>query len=315
MLIHRRPLLLAVACLLAAAAVPARAGQVRIDVSSNFFNDSTVTVNPGDQLVWVWTAGTHTVTSGTAGTSTGDGKFSSLSQGGAGRAFSWKSPAASSARVHYYCVPHFSFGMHGRIDFSASHVPVSEFRITEVRFTLAHDNDYVELANLGDAAGNLGRYRLSLPTGTQLTLGGAGVDIPVPAGGRVVVWLGKSGTNTSTEQFFAGSTLQTIGSAALYVPTTKTADTTRTRDDLMVDYVQWGAGAQINESTAGTAGFWTGGEFVPTVAFGHTIEFCGSLLQRGAAFWQGSPVPTPGTSNCVTPARTSSWGRIKTLYR
>ena len=312
----RHPALLAVlACLFAAVAVPARAGQFRVDVSSNFFSDSTITVNPGDQIVWVWTAGTHSVTSGTQGTSTGDGKFNSLSQGGAGKSFTWKSPAASSARVRYYCVPHFGFGMHGYVDFSASHVAVSDFRITEVRFTLAHDNDFVEIANLGDAAGDLARYRLSVPSGTLLTLGGTGVNIPVPVGGRVVVWLGRSGTNTSTEQFFPGSTLQAVGSAGLFAPTTKAADTTRTRSDLMVDYVQWGAAAQINEATAGAATFWTGGEFVPAVADGHTIEFCGSVLQRGAAFWQGSPVPTPGTSNCVTPARTSSWGRIKTLYR
>jgi plastocyanin len=311
----RRPLMVAAAACLLAAAAPALAGQIRIDVSSNFFSDSTVVANPGDQLVWVWTAGTHSVTSGTAGTSTGDGKFNSLSQSGAGKSFAWKSPGASTGVVHYYCVPHFGFGMHGRINFSASHVPVSEFRISEVRFTLTHDNDYVEIANLGDADGNLGRYRLSVPSGTLLTLGGAGTDIPVPAGGRVVVWLGKSGVNSSTEQFFPGATLGFTGSAALYLPTTKGVDTTRTRNDLMVDYVQWGAGAQLNEATAGTATFWTAGEFVPAVADGHTLEFCGNVLQRGASFWQGSPVPTPGTSNCLTPARTSSWGRIKTLYR
>jgi len=310
----RRPLLVvAAACLLAVAALPAFAGQVRINVSSNFFSDSTATVNPGDQIVWVWTAGGHSVTSGTTGNSTGDGKFNSTTQSGVGKAFSWKSPTASSARVRYYCIPHYSFGMTAHLDFSATHVAVSDFRISEVRFTLAHDNDYVEIANLGDAVGNLGRFRVSVPGGTLLTL--AATDIPVPVGGRVVVWLGKSGVNSSTDQFFPGATLASSGSAALYLPTTKAADTTRTRDDLMVDYVQWGSSGQINEATANTAAYWTTGEFVPAVADGHTIEFCGNVLQHGSAFWQGSPVPTPGTSNCLTPARTSSWGRIKTLYR
>jgi hypothetical protein len=83
----------------------------------------------------------------------------------------------------------------------------------------------------------------------------------------------------------------------------------------MVDFVQWGGPAQLNEATAVTAGFWSAGTFVDAVADGHTLEFCGSAAVHGLASWQGSPVPTPGTANCLTPARTSSWGRIKVLYR
>jgi len=293
----------------------AGAGQHRVDVSNNFFSDSTLTVNAGDQIGWVWTpgSGNHTVTSGTSGSSGGDGTFSSGSFSGEGRAFAWKSPPGSTARIRYYCVPHFFMGMHGRIDFSAARVPVAEFRIGEVRFSTVHDSDYVEIVNLGDAAGNLGRYRLSVPSGTLLTL--APSSLPVPVNGRVVVWLGRSGAGSATEQFFPGLSLPRTGSAALYLPTSKIADTVRTRADLMVDFVQWGAAAQLNESTAGTAAYWTAGTFADPPADGNTLEFCGAAADRGVAFWQGSPLSTPGTVNCVTPARASSWGRIKAIYR
>jgi plastocyanin len=297
-----------------ACAVPALAGQRRVDVSSNFFNDSTLTANAGDQIVWVWTAGSHTVTSGTDGSSLGDGDFNSGLMGGIGKAFSWKAPIGSTGTQRYYCFPHFGGGMRGRIDFSASSVPASDFRLTEVRFSSAHDSDFVELTNLGDAAGDLGRYRISVTGATQLVLTPA--NIVVPVGGRVVIWLGQTGTGTATQQFFPGLSLpRDAGSAALYVPMSAPADTARTRTDLMVDFVQWGASAQLNEATAVTAAFWTGGLFADPPADGHSLEFCGTAFQRGPTFWQGSPVSTPGTANCVTPTRASSWGRIKAIYR
>ena len=305
----------AAACvaLILLAALPSFAGQRRVNVNATSFIDSTLVANGGDQIVWVWTAGSHTVTSGTTNSIAGDGTFSSGVMGGAGSAFSWKAPLASSGVLRYYCFPHFGIGMHGRINFSAAPVAVSEFRITEVRFSTAHDSDYVEIANLGDEVGNLGRYRISVTSATLLTL--TPTDIVVPVGGRVVLWLGRSGSGSATEQFFPGSSLPRTGSAALYVPTTKSADTLRTRDDLMVDFVQWGTGGQLNEATAVTAAFWTTGLFADAPADGHSLEFCGTAVDRGPSFWQGSPVSTPGTANCVTPTRASSWGRIKAIYR
>jgi hypothetical protein len=83
----------------------------------------------------------------------------------------------------------------------------------------------------------------------------------------------------------------------------------------MVDFVQWGLDNQLNEATAQTATYWTAGQFADTPADGHALEFCGSAFERGASFWQGSPIATPGGSNCVTPTTRSSWGRIKAIYR
>jgi len=301
----------AAACVavIALTALPSFAGQRRVDVANFSFADSTLDANPGDQIVWVWISGSHTVTSG-AGTP--DGEFNSGFQG-LGKAFAWKAPATATGTQRYYCIPHLP-GMTGRIIFSASPVSVSDFRISEVRFSTDHDSDYVEIANLGSAAGDLGRYRISVTSATQLTL--TPNNIPVPAGGRVVIWLGRSGTGSSTEQFFPGTSLpRDAGSAALYLANTVSADTTLARDDLMVDFVQWGGGAQLNEATAVTAAFWTTGLFADPPADGHTLEFCGTASERGPTFWRGSPIATPGLANCVTPTRASSWGRIKAIYR
>jgi plastocyanin len=305
-----RPIAVLLALFIVCAA-PALAGQRRVDVLGTSFVDSTLDANAGDQIVWIWVTGSHTVTSG-AGIP--DGTFNSGLLGGAGRAFSWKAPLLASGTQRYYCAPHLGIGMTGRLIFSVSPVPASDFRISEVRFSTSHDSDYVEITNLGTAAGDLGRYRISVPSATQLTL--TPNSIPVPVGGRVVIWLGRSGIGTATEQFFPGLSLpREAGSAALYLPNSVAADTARTRDDQMVDFVQWGAGAQPNEATAVTAAYWSGGLFADPPADGHSLEFCGTAAQRGPSFWQGSPVITPGSVNCVTPARTSSWGRIKAIYR
>jgi plastocyanin len=297
----------------------ARAGQVRIDATSNLvFADSSAAINPGDQIVWVSTGGIHTVTSGTvdgSGTAHPDGRFGSPNiSSGTNGCFAWKSSGTGS--VPYYCTPHASFGMIARLRIITGGTPVSDFRITEVRWTAAHDHDFVEIANLGDASGNLGRYRLSLAGETPLVLPLR--DIVVPSQGRVVVNLNQSGTNTATQLYFPagpGVTIGPVGSAALYCATTAPADTAMTNAMLMVDYVQWAVPGWRNETTAGTAGLWTIGDVVPAVAEGHSIEFCGTRADRGLLFWQGSPTPTPGGINCLTPVISATWGRLKTLYR
>src|SRR5262245_59907873 len=107
--------------------LPSPAAQRRVNVSSNFFDDSTLVANAGDQFVWVWTAGSHTVTSGTDGSSLGDGTFGSGLMSGIGRAYAWKAPPASSGTLRYYCQPHFNpaspSGMPARLALWRSPVP------------------------------------------------------------------------------------------------------------------------------------------------------------------------------------------------
>ena len=307
------PATLVALALAAPVAGPALAGQVRVNVINNLFVPSGVTVNAGDQVVWVWLAGTHTVTSGDTLACAADGTFNSGSMTGAGKSFAWKTPA-SAGNGPYYCAPHCFGGMWGSIfRVTTPAVAVSDFRIHEVRFTLDHLNDFVEVANVGAATGDLGRYRLSV-TGAgpqELPLN----NIVVASGGRVVIWLGRTGTNTQTELFFPAVTLPRTGSAALYTPMTVVSQTALTRADLCLDYVQWGAGGQQNEATAVTAGRWVTGEFVDAVADGHSIAFCGTIGQVGSVAWSGIEIPNPGTTDCSTPAARSTWGRLKVTYR
>src|SRR4249920_1021841 len=58
---------LAIAVLVLAPASASLAGQVRINVTNNTFSPSSVSLNLGDQVVWVWVLGGHSVTSGVSG--------------------------------------------------------------------------------------------------------------------------------------------------------------------------------------------------------------------------------------------------------
>ena len=307
---------LAVSLMLLAAAPMAHAGQLRIDVASDYFSPDTPTVNAGDQVVWIWTQGFHSVTSGIVDmgvTEIPDGIFDTGNVGTSAKStFSWKAPATTGT-IPYYCIPHGTYGMTATLAVVGSGQLMSSMRITEVRWTAAHDQDFIEIANLGTAAGDLGYYRLSVTGSATQTF--ALRDMPVPVNGRVVLRFNQSGANNAAQLFLPGLTLGPSGSAALYAPCTISGETALTNDKLMVDYVQWGTSGQQNETTANVASYWATGTFVPAVADGHSIEFCGTTANRGSAFWNGSPTPTPGTVNCTTPAVSSTWGRVKALYR
>ena len=293
-------------------AAPSSAGQVRVTLTGSQFNPGIVSANVGDQIVWVWSAGLHTVTSGTDGSTTGDGLFNSGGgfTGVSNARFSWKSTAGSH---DYYCTVHFSTNMVGTVNVAASGVQVSDFRLTELQFNVPGGQDLIEIANLGDAAGNLGRYRISVAAGTAVEL--PLNDILVPAGGRVVIHANATGANTATNVYLPTMPdLPTTGSAALYVANTRNtnlADATQ-----LIDFVQWGAGGQANEATAVTANFWNAGDAITGVDAGHSIEFCGTSGDYGAGNWNEGTTPNFGTNgNCATPTVRSTWGRLKTLYR
>jgi hypothetical protein len=202
--------------------------------------------------------------------------------------------------------------MIGSITVVVSGAPVSSFRITEVFFNAANGQDFVEITNLGTAAGNLGQYRLSVRAGAPLLLNLPNIN--VAAGGHVVVWVNRAGTNTQTEIFFgAEPELPRTGSAALYAP--NTVSPSLALADQMIDFVQWGAVGQLNATTASGAALWNGAEFVGAPAEPHSIEFCGNETQRGATFWRHVLAATPGGVDCATPTVSTTWGRIKAAYR
>lgn len=299
----------------------ANAGQVRITLAGMSFTPSNVTIHQGDHVVWVWQSGTHSVTSGTDGSPAGNGVFNASFTGsgsaGLNTAFSWQGDRTGN--VPFYCVPHFSFGMTGVITLlpSTSTAAVSDFRITEVLYAAPAGSDLIEIANLGTADGDLGRYRIAVPGDVE---GIPLLTLPVAKnGGRVVIHVGASGTNTATDVFLpALSPLpDAAGSVALYVPNTITGHTAVTDATQIIDFVQYGAGGEANEATAGTANVWTPSDFVPVVgSAGHSIEFCGGSGQYGASHWAEISSPTFGSDgHCATPANPGTWGRVKVRYR
>ncbi len=301
--------------LVSSPATPVHAGQVRVSVGVGGFSFSArvVNVNPGDQVCWVWTSGSHSVTSGDSATTVPSGLFESGIH--TGWSMSWK---FASGVTPYFCAPHAP-DMAGRVIVSAAgNIPVPDLHVTEVQFNAPGGQDLVEIGNLGPVAANLGKFRLAVnSTGTPQTLqiSAATTDLVLLTGDRVVIHLNATGTNTATDLFLPGSgELPEAGSVALYVP--NQTRTSLALADQIADFVQWGSGGQANEAAAVSAGLWAPGAAITGVADGHSIEFCGQQNQHGAALWSEVSSPNFGTNgNCATPAGRTTWGRIKTLYR
>ena len=321
---------LATALIAALAAGPAHGGQVRVAVGSggNNFVPYAVNANIGDHIYWIWVAGSHTVTNWTLpadsnGFSFNGTIFDSDAGGphfgqGTNTRFTWKTERLG--HVPYVCVPHIP-DMSGRVIISDPNVspkiPVADFRITEVMYNAAGGADLIEITNYGAAAGDLGRFRIAasnVGTGAEIGVN----SFPVPAGGRVIVHR-TAGVNNATNLYNVpfGDLGDAAGSVALYVPHTLAPGNALTNVNMIVDFVQWGAGGQGVEATAVTAGLWGSGTFIPTMAAGHSIEYCANTeLTHGVDRWAEIAVPTfGGNGDCSTPALSSSWGRLKIMYR
>jgi hypothetical protein len=86
----------------------------------------------------------------------------------------------------------------------------------------------------------------------------------------------------------------------------------------MVDFVQWGASGQPNAATAVAAGLWPStGEFVDPVplAGDYDLAFCGLATDHGKASWSVAHPNFRSQPLCATPTETTTWGRVKLLYR
>ena len=303
---------LAATLAVAALAGSGHAGQVFVTVGSpvnRFTPGQAAVVNQGDFIIWTWVGSGHTVTSGAAPTPSNifDSDPGGTSSHNSGTVFAWQTDRSGS--IPYFCRLHWAFGMTGSIVVPGSPLPaIADFRITEVRFDNV-GSDFIEIANLGAGDGNLRAFRLSI-NGADPPTSMWNVSTPVPAGGRVVV-------NNP-----AG--LSNAGSVALYAPYLAGSfpnSAAATDSAMIVDYVEWGAaGGQPLEDTAIKVSspwpIWFAGEFAPQAKPGHSIVRCQPPEYSGSAAWDESAVPTPGTfDNCANPARTTTWGRLKVLYR
>ncbi|MCC6650228.1 MAG: hypothetical protein IT348_03650 [Candidatus Eisenbacteria bacterium] len=301
--------------LLALAAPLALAKQVRIAVTNFDFTPRYADLNVGDHAVWIWNNTVHTVTSGDTNSMAPDGRFNSGDVAVASITYSWKTNV--TGMVQYYCIPHWP-GMVGGLQVASSGAAgLSDFRITEVQYNVAGSLDLVEVTNMG-ATGDIGMYRLKVNGTNAVTLrNGPSTSLPVAAGAKLVLHLNSSGVNSATDLYLSGipGLGDAAGSVAIYVP--NTVNTALTDATQIIDYVAWGTtGGQENEATAASASLWSSGQVVGLVAAGQSMEFCGQAGQYGAARWYANPTPNfGGADNCLTPTVTTTWGRIKTLYK
>jgi hypothetical protein len=184
------------------------------------------------------------------------------------------------------------------------------FPAERAQFNVPGGQDLIEIANLGDAGGNLGRYRISVANGTAVEL--PLNDILVPPGGRVVIHANASGANTSTDVYLPTMPdLPTTGSAALYVPNTRNtnlADATQ-----IIDFVQWGAGGQANEATAVAASLWVGDAIIGVDGALDGVLRRERRLRR--ANWSESRRRTSARTELRDADGSYDLGRLKTLYR
>ena len=84
----------------------------------HIFQPTTVTIQPGDTVQWVWNTSGHSVVSGNTDGATGipDGRFNSGLQN---QNFVYNYTFQDPGSFTYYCGPHYSMGMHGLVNVAA----------------------------------------------------------------------------------------------------------------------------------------------------------------------------------------------------
>lgn len=77
------------------------------------FEPDTISIHPGDTVMWVWGSSGHSVTSGNTQGEFGvpDGRFQTPVKNGGSFSYTFPNPGT----VDYYCGPHYSMGMIGQV--------------------------------------------------------------------------------------------------------------------------------------------------------------------------------------------------------
>ncbi len=153
----------------------------------------------------------------------------------------------------------------------------AQVKINEVLY--ATSGDQIELKNFGTTAVDVsGWWFCSRFIYTQLnsmTLMSGSLNIPP---GGIVALSGKSLDDTSADLGLYNSATFASTSA-------------------MEDFVQWGAAGLGRESVAVSKGIWTAGDFIATVAAGHSIEYDGD--GDASSDWVDQATPTIGAENGI----------------
>jgi hypothetical protein len=118
--------------------------------------------------------------------------------------------------------------------------------------------EWVELYNAGSYAINLSGWNLTDNDGNSFNLSGAG---SIPSGGYLICHLNQTGTNSSTNVY--GPIINASSSPSTML---EGSDDLALRDDnnIIWDYVAWGADAGSDDYEAAVWRQWTDGEYVDT---------------------------------------------------
>ncbi|MCA9284867.1 MAG: hypothetical protein KDA22_06625 [Phycisphaerales bacterium] len=101
--------------------VPALGTTFDVDQVGLTFVPDTLTVAPGDTVVWHWHTFMHTVTSGSP--CTPDGVYFNAPLDAGHPTFTWVVPDDASGEIPYFCIPHCGFDMIGLITVEPAAVP------------------------------------------------------------------------------------------------------------------------------------------------------------------------------------------------
>ncbi|MFQ6113390.1 MAG: FlgD immunoglobulin-like domain containing protein [bacterium] len=158
----------------------------------------------------------------------------------------------------------------------------AQVKINEVLYSTS--NDQIELKNFGTSAVDVSNMwacsRFSYAQISNLTVVSGNLNIQ-PGG-----ILALSGFNLNDTSADLGLYNDVGGNTANFA-----------NASFMQDFVQWGDSGIGRESVAASKGIWTAGDFVPTAAAGHSIEYDGD--GNSSSDWFEQANPTIGAENGV----------------
>ena len=123
--------------------------------------------------------------------------------------------------------------------------------------------EYIILYNNSDSAVDLANYELNAVSGDYYVL----PSFSLNSKSSIIIHWRNEGTNSQTN-LYTGTTGfdANMGDTSGWVALFKSHPTTGTAKDLIVDYIEYGAGAKTWEKAASDAGIWTVGAFVSGVS-------------------------------------------------
>jgi PKD repeat protein len=117
--------------------------------------------------------------------------------------------------------------------------------------------EYIRLYNNGDSVVDLTNWDIDPSSANYFTI----PSFTLNAKTFITIRINTSGTNSDTDIYTGtlSNMSDTEGPIAIFSSTSHTIAT-------LIDYIEYGAGGQVNESKAVSAGLWTTGNFIPNVS-------------------------------------------------